>query len=203
MKYLYRIVNIIFAALVFPAALFLDGIILRASTTLADVGIMEKMTFKKIIDILMGNDTFFGIPFESGTFMWPEALEPVNGKLIAAAVFFVLTFVAAIFIIFWSVFSNKRLPVAIAAAAGIISMIICSACFHSATSLITEGVIGIDDLFGEGILMSLVGGIVRIDTIAFAGFHNGIIICYILILVWTAAYYLIEIGEPKEEKVKK
>ena len=100
MKYLYRIVNVIFAALVFPAALFLDGIILRASTTLADVGIMEKMTFKKIIDILMGNDTFFGIPFESSTFMWPEALEPANGKLIAAAVFFVLTFVAAIFIIF-------------------------------------------------------------------------------------------------------
>lgn len=203
MKYLYRIVNAIFAALVFPAALFLDGIIFRASTTLADAGLVETMTFKKIIDILMGNDTFFGIPVEPGTMSWPSALDPAKGRLIATVVCFALVIIAALFIFFWSVFSNKRLPVVIAAAAGIISTIVMTTCFHSATSLLTEGVINVVELFTDSWLMSLLGGIINIDTLAFAGFQNGIIICFVLVLVWTGAFYIIEIGEPKEEKAKK
>lgn len=204
MKYLYRIVNALLAAAVFPAVLFLDGIILRASTTFVDTGLVETMTFKKIIDIFLGKDTFFGIPYEPGNFSWPAALEPANGRLICTVIFFVLTLVAAIFIIVWSICSNKRIPVAIASASGIISMIVSTVCFKSATNLLTSGEINIVQLFTESwLLSSLGGGLFNIDTLEFAGFQNGVIICFVLILVWTGAYYLIEIGDKEEEKIKK
>ena len=112
MKYLYRIVNALLAAAVFPSLLFLDGILLRASTSLFDAGLQETFTFMRIINILTGKETFFGIPFEPGTASWPAALDPVKGKLIACVVFLALTLVAALFIFFWSIFSNKRIPVA-------------------------------------------------------------------------------------------
>ena len=203
MKYLYRIVNALLAAAVFPSVLFLDGILLRASTSLFDYGLQESFTFMRIINILTGKETFFGIPYEPGTMSWPSALDPAKGKLIACAVFFVLTIVAALFLFFWSIFSSKRLPVIIASAFGIISMSISTGCFRAATNLLTSGVINVVQLFSEGWLASLLGGIINIDRLEFGGFQNGVIICFLLSLVWTVAYYLIELGDAKEEKVKK
>ena len=203
MKYLYRIVNALFAAAVFPSALFLDGILLRASTSLFDYGLEETFTFMRFINIFLGKETFFGIPYEPGSMSWPSALDPAKGRLIATVVFFVLALVAAIFIIVWSICSNKRLPVAIASLAGIVSMSVSTGCFRSATGLLTKGIINPVQLFSDGWLASLLGGIIKIDRLEFGGFQNGIIICFLLILVWTGAYYLIEIGDSKEEKIKK
>lgn len=203
MKYLYRIVNALLAAAVFPSALFLDGILLRASTSFIDYGLEETFTLMKIIKIFLGEETFFGIPYEPGSMSWPSALDPAKGRLIATVVFFALALVAAVFIIVWSICSNKRLPVAIASVVGIVSMSVSTGCFKSATGLLTKGIINVVQLFSEGWLASLLGGFINIDRLEFGGFQNGIIICFILILVWTGAYYLIEIGDSKEEKVKK
>lgn len=203
MKYLYRIVNALLAAAVFPSILFLDGILLRASTSLFDYGLQESFTFMRLINILTGKETFFGIPYEPGTMSWPAALDPAKGKLIACIVFFVLTVVAALFVFFWSIFSNKRIPVAAVSAFGIISMSISTGCFRAATNLLTSGAINVVQLFSDGWLASILGGIINIDRLEFAGFQNGVIICFLLILVWTGSYFLIELGDAKEEKVKK
>ncbi len=202
MKYLYRIVNALFAAAVFPAALFLDGILLRASTSLFDYGLEERFTFMRIINIFLGKETFFGIPYEPGVTTWPEAFNPMAGRLIASIVFFAITLAIAIFIFFWSVFSNKRLPIAIASASGIVTMIVSTACFKAATDMLINGSINIVNAFTDGWIASLLGGIVNIDRLEFGGFQNGILICFIFILAWTGAYYLIEVGS-NEEKVKK
>jgi hypothetical protein len=157
----------------------------------------------RIINIFLGKETFFGIPYEPGVTTWPEAFNPMTGRLIASIVFLVITLAIALFIFFWSIFSNKRLPVAIASLAGIVSMSVSTGCFRSATGLLTKGIINPVQLFSDGWLASLLGGIINIDRLEFGGFQNGIIICFLLILVWTGAYYLIEIGDSKEEKIKK
>lgn len=205
MKALYRIVNALLAAAIFPVALFLDFVIIKVSTTFLDAGIMETFTLKRIIDILMGKETPFGISIELGSteFVWPEALDPAKGRLIVTAVCFVLAFVAALFIIVWSIYSNKRIPVVIASVVGIASVIIMTTCFHSAASLLTEGIINVVDLFTSSWLISLVGELVLVDALAFAGFQNGMIIVFVCLLVWTGAFYLVEIGEPKEDKPAK
>ncbi|MBQ8015015.1 MAG: hypothetical protein IJ264_02390 [Clostridia bacterium] len=205
MKVLYRIVNALLAAAIFPAALFLDFVIIKVSTTFLDAGIMETFTLKKIIDVLMGNDTLFGIPFEPGEteITWPAALDPAKGRLIATVVCFALALIAALFIIIWSICSNKRIPVVIASFVGAASVITMTTCFHSATALLTEGIINVVELFTSSWLLSIFGEVILVDTFSFAGFQNGMLIIFICLLVWTGAYYLVEIGEPKEEKPAK
>ena len=95
---------------------------------------------------------------------------------------------------------NKRIPVIAATGVGLISTIVMNVCFKSAASVITTGVIGISDILSQGLLTQLVGNLVKIEAISLAGFQNGLIFTFVFLLVWTGAYYLIEIGEPKEEK---
>lgn len=200
MKYVYRIVNALLAAAIFPAVLFLDFILFRASTSLADVGLEETVTLKKIIDILTGNDTLSPLLSSSDSFTWPEAFAPINARLIAVAVFFALALVAALFIIFWSIFSNKRIPVLAASAAGLISVIIMNACFNSAAREIMSGTINIVKAFSSGLIGSLVGSIVQVDALYFGGFQNAMIIIFVCLIIWTGAFYLVELGDTKEEK---
>ncbi len=205
MKYLYRTVNALLAAAVFPATLFLEFIFIRIATTLADVGLKESMSLWEIIEILTGKETFVGfdLSLKGGNLAWPKALDPVKAELIAVVVFFALALVCALFVLFWSIFSNKRIPIIISSVLGIASVIAMTACFNSVASLFVTGEMNIVELFSDSWLISLVGEIVVINTLALGGFQNGILIAFILMLVWTGAYYLVEIGEPKEEKVKK
>lgn len=207
MKYLYRIVNALLAASIFPAALFLEFILIRLSTSLVEAGLEETLTLKKIIGFFLGTDTIVGFTYKEikspEGLIIPEALEPVMGQLIAVVVTFAIAIIAAIFIIIWSICSNKRIPVIAASVIGIASVIIMNACFNSAAAPIIDGTINIVKLFTSNWLVSLLGNIVFVDTLRFAGFQNGIIIAFVAILIWNAAFYLVEIGEPKEEKLSK
>ncbi len=205
MKYLYRTVNALLAAAVFPATLFLEFIFIRIATTLADAGLKESMSLWEIIEILTGKETFVGfdLSVSGGNLSWPKALDPVKGTLIAVAVFFALALVCALFVFFWSIFSNKRIPVIVASVLGIASVITMTALFNSVAELFVSGEINIVDLFASGLISSIIGEFVVIHGLSLGGFQNGIMIAFILILVWTGAYYLVEMGEPKEEKPKK
>lgn len=204
MKYLYRIVNALLAAVVFPIILFMDFIYFRIGTTVVEAGLHETLSVKDMIDIVRG-EHYFSFIYESAStsnFSWPESFDILNGRLIASGVCLALVIIAAIFIIVFSICSSKRLPVVIATVAGLISTIVMICCFKSAASVITTGVIGIDDILSSGILTSLVGSLVKIEAISLAGFQNGLIFTFVFLLVWTGAFYLIEIGETKEEKSK-
>lgn len=206
MKYLYRIVNALIAAAVFPAVLFLEFIFLRISTTFLDAGLEESMTLWEIIEILTGKETFVGfdLSVSSGNISWPAALDPVKPELIATVVFFALALVCALFVFFWSIFSNKRLPIVISSVLGIASVITMISCFNSVASLFIDGTLNVVDLFSDSWLISLVGEVVVVNALALGGFQNAILIAFVVLLVWTGAFYLVELGEPKEEKkVKK
>lgn len=220
MKYLMKTVNAVIAAAIFPVILFLDFIFIQLGTNenaqplfeqispgTPGVGIEESFSIFDMIQIARGEHIYSDL-FDSmgatGPFEWPEAFAPINGRLIAFAVFLVLCVAFAIFIIVWSICSSKKLPVVIAAVGGIISAIIMISCFNSAASVLVSGEISISSLFDGGWLSSLLLGFVGIDTLMLAGFHSGIIIIFVCILVWTGAFALIEIGDKEEEaKTKK
>lgn len=206
MKALYRIVNALLAAAVFPVAVFLDLIFFRASTSLADAGLMEGISIKFIIDVITGKETFFHDMLFKDTgagFSWPQALDPVKGQLIATVVFFALALVAALFIVIWSICSNKRIPVLIASAAGLISTIIMIICFNSFAAPIVDGTINVVKIFSSNWLIGLIGNVVAVDHLSMGGVHTGMIMLFIALIVWTGAFYLVEMGEPKEEKPAK
>ncbi|MBE6771171.1 MAG: hypothetical protein E7547_03385 [Ruminococcaceae bacterium] len=206
MKVLYRIVNALLAAAMFPVIIFVDFIAFRLSTPLVDtVGLQESFSIKFIIDVITGKEAFwYEMIFKngSGTFTWPVALNPIKGRLIAFAVCFVLIVLIALFIIIWSIFSNKRIPILAASIAGLIATIVMIACFNSAASLFVDGTINIVNVFSTNWIVSLLGNAVTTDGLILGGFHNGVLFLFIGLLVWTGAYYLVELGETKEEKAK-
>ena len=203
MKYLYRIVNALLALSIFPAIIFLDFVYIRVATTVVEAGLHETFTMIDIIDIIRGDHFYASLIPEGTTFTWPEALNPLNARLITCGVCFALIIVVALFIFVWSICSNKRIPVVIASAVGFISVIVMICCFNSAADAITSGAIDIIKAFSSGFLMSLVSGFINVEMITLAGFQNGLIIIFVMLLVWTGAYYLVEIGEPKEEEKTK
>lgn len=204
MKALYRIVNGVLAALIFPAALFLDLIFFQVSTSIAKYGLEESITLKRVIDIITGNDRLS--PFvlgDTGVFEWPEVLEPINSKLIAFVVFFALVIAVALFVIVWSCCSNKRIPVAVAGALGLIFSIVMIICFNSAAAPILSGEIKLASIAGTGLLSSIIGGLVQVDTLILGGFQNAFIIIMSLIIAWTAIFYLVELGDSEKSNTKK
>ncbi|MBE6820042.1 MAG: hypothetical protein E7516_03225 [Ruminococcaceae bacterium] len=205
MKALYRIVNALIAASVFPVAIFVDLFLFKLSTSFVDAGLEESFSIKFIIDVITGKEAMWhDLIFSdtSASFSWPAALNPIKGRLITCAVCFVLVILISLFIIVWSCCSNKRIPVLIASAGGLISTIVMIACFNSAAGLFIDGTINLFDVFSGGWLVSLVGNFVSVDKLMLGGIQNGFIFIFVGLLVWTGAYYLIEIGDTEEEKAK-
>ncbi len=204
MNVLYRIVNALLAAVVFPIILLMDFIYFRIGTTVLDAGLHETLSVMDMINIVRGEHYFSFIydGIKSSSFTWPEAFDLINGRLITSGVCLAIVIITSIFIIVWSICSNKRIPVVAASAFGLISTIVMTACFKSAASVITTGVISVNDVVSSGLLTSILGSLVKIEAISLAGFQNGLIFLFVFLLVWTGCYYLIEIGEDKEAKIK-
>lgn len=204
MKYVFRIVNALLAAAIFPAVVFLEFILFRVSTTLFEAGLEESITIKFIIDVLTGKEEMWYnlITLNEGGFAFPAALEPYKARLIAIVVLFGIALVAALFVFIWSICSNKRIPVLVASALGIVSAISMTGVFNSVAKLLMDGTINVVELFTSNWIISLLGEIIVVDYIGFAGFHNAIIFLFVGIIVWTLSFYLVELGEPKEEKSK-
>ena len=205
MKYLYRIVNILLAILMFPVVILSDLVAFRMSTSFIDeVGLEESFSIKFIIDVFTGKEEFWHtmlIENSEGTAMtWPEGLDPIKGRLITFVVCFALVLVAMLFIIVWSCCSNKRIPVVVASVFSLISTIVMIACFNSAATLIVDGTVNLIGALSSSVLGNLVSMFVGVDGLRLGGFHNGMIFVIIGLLVWTGAYYLIELGDTPEEK---
>ncbi len=219
MKYLMKAINVIIAVLIYPAAYFLSLVFVQIGTNeaaqplvnllnkdLPGIGIEEELSIHEIVQIVRGEHAYSNI-FEnvSGSLTWPDALNPIKGRLIAFAVFFVICLLIALFVIVFSICSSKRLPVLIAGASGLLSSILMIVCFNSAAGVLTSGEISMQDIFAEssGWLVNMALGFVGVDTLMLGEFQFGFIGVFVAIIVWTGAFALIEIGEDKEPSAKK
>ncbi len=205
MKYVYKAVTAILAFAAIPVTIFLEFLFIQASTSLIDVGIKESFSLKRLYDIFIAKSDPFAMFFKgAGYFEWPEELNPLVPWLIAAAVFFALAIIAAIFIGVWTICSNKRIVNIIVSGAGILFVILMSTFFNKAASFLTLGTINIvEAIAGSGLIASLIGSVVNIDTLVLGGFKNALIILFAVIIVWTLSFILIELGDEKEEKPAK
>lgn len=224
MKYLYRIVNVLLAAAVFPIVVFLDFIKIRIgdglgdllgaftggseSSSLLPVGLEEGISVKFIIDVLRGEGegTFWHELILNTTdsgemnFAWPEALNDVKAHFITVAVCLAIVLIAAIFIIVWSLISNKRIPVIAATGTGIVALSVLRIVFEPISETLRTSVSLTDFIGGGGILSSLAGSLIKLEDVAIGSFWIILLFLFIGLGIWTASYYLIEIGDSPEEK---
>lgn len=204
MKYLFKTVNAVLAALFFPAVIFLDLIFFQASTSLIQYGLEESFSIKRIIDIVTGNDPLSSIFKSDGGFSWPDGLSPLNTRLIVCVAALGVAALSALFIIVFSICSSKRIPVIAAAGTGLVAAIVMIISFNSAAGDVVDGTVNlVTAIAGSGIISSIIGGIVNVDKLMLGGFQNAVIIIFAVIILWTLSFILIELGEKKEAKVKK
>ena len=220
---IYNVVTILIALIIYPVAYSVNLILIQVSTNdslspifdmigsisggktdinLGGMGLEVSLSVKKIINKIRGEDEYSFIMDMIDTnqeFVFPEALLPVKNKLIVAAVCFVLALVIALFIIVWCCISKKRLPVLSAGASGLLTTIVMWSVFNSASRFITSDDFSITSLIDDaGWLGDILLGIIQVDTFALAGVEIGFLAVFIGIIVWTGAFYLVEIGEEKE-----
>lgn len=232
MKYLYRIVNALLAIAILPVAFLMKMFYLCIGTTedlggileslneaiggnsnYTSVGLEESFSIKDLIDVFVtGKHPVYDFSDGSGEFVWPaEALEPIDGRLNAVIALFVATIVIALFVFFWSIFSNKRIPVLVASVAGLGTTSAMIICFNSAAAWITSGALKITDILPESTFSGVLGtigsffidGMLEIAELHFDGFHIAFLMIFIALICWTAAYYLVELGDNQEAKETK
>lgn len=226
MKATYRIVNAILAILIFVVAFFADFIYIQISTSdnLEDIisgitddeyggiALEETISIKRFVDIYRGDDYLSNIfKFDGdGNFYWPSEFKALNVRLVAFLASFALALIMAVFVFVWSCCSNKRLPIFIIGILGIICGIVMSVTFKSMSEDIFYNRVNIidyvaDNLLGNGILSTIVGSAastVATVYLALAGMQNGLIIVYICISIWTAVFWLSDLGDKNVAKAK-
>lgn len=234
MKYLYRIVNALIAFAAFPCAIFLKFVYFCIATSeslsgvfetlgniagnenpYSSVGLEESFSIKDLIEILTGNhDVYKFKGLGGGAFFWPQELEIVDGRINATIALFIATLLIALFIVIWSICSNKRLPVLGASVAGLGTTIGMISCFNSFAAVFESGEINLIKLFTSfsspsdaGLLTGLVNFLAKdaiiVDEFRLDGVQNAFLFIFIGLIAWTAAYYLIELGDNEEKPEKK
>ncbi|MCQ2477352.1 MAG: hypothetical protein MJ125_05920 [Clostridia bacterium] len=242
MKYVYRGVNALLGAAAIAAAFFVNFFRIELSFTdsaweliskvgnifaakkQADplpsggVGLLEEFSIKRTIELFTGKDPLSTL-FESSKLSWPVIFNPIRNWLILFAVLFGLMLVAAIFVIVWSICSNRRIPIFVAGVLGVIFTIGMMHVFRQWATPLCDGTINVagwisQRIFGtsdavSGIMKTVLQGLVGVAldniftfNIALCGLQNAMIIVFGCVVIWTAIFWLVDIGdaEVKEEK---
>lgn len=234
MKYTYRIVNALIAASAIPLAFLLKFVYFCIGTSeslsgifetigkaagnenpYTSVGLEESFSIKDLIEIVTGNHDIYKFSDKGGVFVWPTELEIIDGRINATIALLIATLVIALFIVIWSICSDKRIPVLGASVAGLGTTIGMIACFNSLASVITSGEINLIKVFtgssingsDPGIVASLLSFLAKdaivVDEFRFDGMQNGLLFVFIALIAWTAAFYLVELGDEEEKSAKK
>ncbi len=242
MKYVYRCINALLGAAAIAAAFFVDFFRIELSFTdnawdliskvgnifaakkQADplpsggVGLLEDFSIKRIIDLLTGKDPLSTL-FGDTDFSWPVIFNPIRNRLILFVVLFGLMLVAALFVIVWSICSNRRMPIFVAGVLGVIFTIGMMQVFRQWAAPLCDGTINVagwisQKIFGtsdavSGVLNTVLQGLVGVAieniftfNIALCGLQNAMIIVFSCIAVWSAIFWLVDVGDAqvKEEK---
>ncbi len=204
-----RVVSALLAAAVFPAAYFMEFIYTQVSTGLIESAAMEwNITLKRVVDIVTGRDSIskilgFGDEAKEA-FKWPSALDPVENLIIAFIICFAIVLVIALFLVFWSALSRNRYVPIVGAFLGIVAVFVMKHFFNQIAAPFIDGTISLLKLFSDGVIVSLIGNIVKIgiDVLVLGTFRNAILICFFGILLWNLLFILVELGDEEAAKEK-
>ncbi|MBR6940356.1 MAG: hypothetical protein IKH65_06105 [Clostridia bacterium] len=223
MKYVYRAVNALLGVLTLISAFFVGFIKIKLETsdklaeTIYDISgkkasgiaVGEEFSIYRFIRFFTGKDDLsFMLPDEHKLFLWPKEFAPINARIIVFAVFFALILATGIFLIIYSCFGKKRLPVFIAGLCGIVFDIVMMNTFRSAAREIYNGTVDVlgyvfDNGLGSGILAMLAGSAAKSAfqlNLSLCGLQNAFMMIFIAVAVWSLIFYAVDIGDPKAKQ---
>ena len=224
MKTVYRVINALMGLGVLVASFFANFVKITIGTSknldeffsnLTDggstgVALAETFSVKRFINFFNGKDDLSVVLDikKSAVFLWPEDMDKLKTRLIVFAVATVLILITAIFIIVFSCISGRRIPMLVAGIAGVILTIVFIRVFNSMSYAILSGDVNLvdyfaDTLFGEGLLLKIVGSLASdalVIYLTLAGVHIWFFALFLGVAIWTAVFYLVELGDPDAKK---
>ena len=202
-KIVYRVVAALIALCSFPVALFSPIVRVVGEVSITGSYVYEQLSLWNVYKMFFSkNSTFSG--FAEGMELSQGVRETLPG-LIASGCCLAAALILAVLIICFAVFSNKKLVnvfLSLGAAALIVAMFVLFN--NSFARPFTDGTITVSDLglIEWGIINSLLDVFVAIKVlqITTAGFL--LIVVVSGVLMWTLAFVLTEVGEPKKDDLK-
>lgn len=186
MKIVYRIVNGVLAAAVFPAFFFLQLIYAELGVSFFDeAGMSLELTVKRLLDIKNGNDPLSSLisPENFKSITWPASLNVIKGRIVLFCIFLALALLAALFIIVICFFCKKRTVYLAASSLGLVSVIAFKIIFSTIASKFVDGTISVVSLVSSSWWVNLLGGAVTVDNLYLGGFANGMLILFIALVL--------------------
>ena len=226
MKTVYRIINAMMAAGVFVAAFFANFVKITIGTNSSldeffselskgestGIAVAETFSIKRFIMFFTGKDPL-SVMLKINTskvFLWPDEFNVMNVRLGLIVGSFVLMLALALFVIIYSCISGKRLPMLITGIVGVALAIVFIRAFNSIAYDILSGEINVvdyvvDSILGEGVLVGLLGSVASSAVVIYltlAGMHIWLFVLFLGIAMWTAIFYLVDIGDPEAKKLR-
>lgn len=196
-KYVYKSIAALVALCVFPLTIYAPMIYAMGEVAIGKTSIYDEMSLYRIyFNFLRGHE---------GGFELSESVRATMPALITAGVFYGLALLIAVAIAVTAFACRSRLPVLILSGAGLLCMIGVFIAFKQFALPYTSGAVGVNDIgaFGSGILASLIGAALKITDLRLstgAIFSAG---AFVVVLLWTGAFMLVDLGDKDAAKVKK
>ncbi len=220
MKIVYRVIAAIAALLTIPALWFLKLIHIGIDLGFIDGIFDDSFSLNQIYDFFKDKNVDFSDGFELSEKL-AEVLAPLKTPAIVTLVFLAFTLLSVLAVFFCSALTNARkvnLGLSLFGAASSIGLM---AAFNNMTSLIADGTVGLDKiinaaltdsdsviakiagLFGAGGFVDFIG---ELKVLQLTDATTAVLLIFIFIALWTAAFIFIDMDEhslPKQKKQPK
>ncbi len=224
MKVVYRVLNAMMGAGVLVAAVLANFVKITIGTTesldsffksitddaSSGIAVAETFSIKRFILFFNGKDDLSSLLSinKKEIFLWPKIFQPINARLVVFLISCVLIIALAIFVIVFSCASGRRMPMLIAGILGVAFTIVFIRMFNSISFSILSGEVNlvdyiVDSLLGEGVLLKLLGSVASSAIVIYltlAGVHIWFFVLFLAIALWTAIFYLVDLGDPEAKK---
>ena len=193
-KIVFRVITALLALTIIPAAIYLPLVKIVASTSLMEYGVGEEISISELGNYVKAEDIQ---KLFSGENEMTEAIKSLIAPLVCFAVFFILAMIMSLVVFGFALCSNMKKTILFESLGGVALMIAAIVSFSKAANLIIDGTVSVKELLGGGFLSGIISLFVDISTLHLASAPFIMIVSFVVIIAWTGAFLMTEIGEKK------
>jgi hypothetical protein len=202
-KIIYRVVTALIALCAFPAAIFAPIVRVVGEVSITDSYVYEQLSLWDVYSLFFSKDSTFS-GFAEGMNL-TDGVKETMPALIASGCCLAAALILAVIIACFAAFSNKKLVNVFLSAGAVCAVIAMFLSFNGGFARpFTDGTISVSDLglIEWGIINSLLDVFVAIKVLQITSAGFLLIIVFAGVLLWTLAFVLTELGEPKKDLQK-
>lgn len=195
-KIVYKTIAALLALSVIPIAIYAKMIQFVGSISIGDSYVGEHMSLYEIYELFFGKNAIY---HPSKGAQMSEKVRETMPWLITSGAFLAAALLVGIATAVVAVCCRKKLPTLILSAVGCMTVIGLFRAFKAFAAPYLDGTINLGDLgiLGEGFLSSIASNLFKLEILQISSAGFLMFGAFGVLLLWTAAFMLVEIGETK------